>query len=82
MKQELNLTADQRTALCIIEMAQQNMLTAANMCAGPLVNMKPAGAILAEACKALDAAKMSWIQTTQQAVQLVSVIPSKLELAK
>jgi hypothetical protein len=82
MKQELNLNADQRTALCLIESVQQTMLANANMAAGPLVNMKPVGALLAEACTALDEAKMAWLADTQKAVQIASVIPSKLELAR
>jgi hypothetical protein len=81
VKQELKLTAEQHTALCVIELAQQQLLNAANMCAGPLVNMRPVGAMLAETHKALDQAKMTWLADTQKAVQIASVIPSKLELA-
>jgi hypothetical protein len=78
--QTLQLTPQQQMALVVMEIQQAAMAAAANVLKHPNCGQAEAALALEEGIKALDVAKMKWLDWTQHAVQVVSAIPDKLKL--
>jgi hypothetical protein len=75
-----SLTTQQAIALAIVESTQDALAAAMRRLQHEYVNQPEAAKLIEQACSSLDVGKMKWLQSTQRAIQVASVIPDKLKL--